>query len=1237
MTDTLGSVARAVDGPAPDPGARLLHRLIEAQCARTPYGWAAIHGPQHLTYAELDARADQLAARLRALRVGRDRPVVVCLPNGFALLVAILATWKAGGCYVPVDPAGPSDRTATLLARVRPTVCLTTKGVALRQHALREHPLLLTDSIAAPRRDARRAVPAAAEHAEQLAYVIHTSGSTGEPKGVMVPHRAIANTFAWRQEAVPYGPGDRALVTFSYVFDASLFELVQPLLAGAAVVFPEDDLEGDPVRIVRAIRDHDVTVLGVVPSWLSSLTATPGFEECRSLRLVFCGGEPLTPALVTAFARVSDARLFNMYGPTETAMEATWKPCVAGQPVTIGAPIGQVATYLLDEDLHPVAPGHVGELFIGGAGVARGYLGRPGLTGAAFLPDPFHPAPGSRMYRTGDLCRRSPQGELVYVGRGDRQVKVNGHRVELDEVEAALRQDDHVHEAAVVIDPGRPEVALVAYVVPAAGARLRTPELRRRLATRLPRAMLPTSWVSLSALPRTASGKLDRRQLPDPPSPRAGHGRGPTDPLEQRLLGMWRAALSLEEVDRTADFFDHGGNSIQAAILAHRLSEALGAVVYSVAVYDAPSVAAMAGYLRENYEPEVLRLVGGRRRKTRATVLDERHVRRLRTLVAPQDPAPATSGPPNRSAVFVLSPPRSGSTLLRVMLGSHPRLFSPPELQLLNYRTLRDRHAALADPRDDFWLQGTVRALMELDGCDAAAAGRTMQELEGRDLSVREFYGHLQERLGDRTLVDKTPNYSLDVSILQRAEDYFDRPRYLHLVRDPGAVVASFVDARLQVFYPPFLAGAHGHPPAAFAELLWNLCHENILGFLGGIPGGRRHTVYYEKLVTEPERTMRGVCDFLGIAYDPAMADPYAGDQRRLMTDATHPLGRMLGDVKFHGHGRIRPEGARPRGLAEGLAELSPMTRRAARRLGYTAPDPERPRSRRATASPVLTRPAPAPAATGAGAFYCVLPPLGEPAAFRGLAGTVERSRPFWVFRGAAGPGRRSLPGTVEEVAAEYVDALTARHPGPYLLGGWSTGGVVAFEMARQLVDRGEEVAGLALLSGYLVDPSAKEHGPVPDFLGQFLRWHGLDPTPAGASPSARTDTAYRWALEHRLLPADTTPIEFARHVEDQQGYFQRQVSMARSYRATGRLPRAHLIEPVDRSHDGAGPFLRWESVVERVVRHRVPGDHYSMLRDPHVRAVATALERSFGRRGRAATDGVTVAFRRSPRRAEPA
>ncbi len=1241
MTDTLGSLARATASQADEPGSPLLHRLIEEQCDRTPTACAAIHGRERLTYQELDARANQCARQLRRRHVGPDQPVVVCLPNGFDLLVAILGTLKAGGCYVPVDPGGPAERTARLLEHVRPSVCITAPSVASRQPALREQSLVLMDHVASPTDPNSRTRLSTPCSPDRLAYVIHTSGSTGEPKGVMVPHRAICNTLTWRQRALPYRPGDRALVTFSYAFDASLFELLQPLMAGASVVFPEGDLEGDPARIIGAIQRHEVSILGAVPSWLSLLVATPGFEACRSLRLVFCGGEPLTPALVTEFARASDARLFNMYGPTETAMEATWKHCVTGDQVTIGVPIANVSTYLLDEALRPVPAGSVGELFIGGAGVARGYLRRPGPTSANFLPDPFGPAPGARMYRTGDLCRLTPQGELVYVGRGDRQVKINGHRVELDEVEAVLRQDTCVKEAVVVVDPGRPDVSMVAYLVPAEGSRLSTTDLRNRLAARLPRSMIPTSWVTMRVLPRTASGKLDRRMLPAPaPSPRRPGGTSAVDdPLEQRLLPMFRSALRVDRLDRTADFFDEGGNSIQAAILAHRLSETLGAIVYSVAVYDAPSVASMAAYLRENYEPEVLRLVGGRRRQSRSTRLDERHVRALRSLVAQPDQASGPPGVKNSPAVFVLSPPRSGSTLLRVMLGSHPMLFSPPELQLLNYRTLRQRHAALSDPRDDFWLQGTVRALMELDACDAPAASRAMGLLERQDLSVQDFYRHLQTRLGDRILVDKTPNYSLDTTILDRAEDYFESPRYLHLVREPGAVVASFVDARLHVFYPPFLEGSPGHPPAEFAELLWNLCHQNILAFLGGIPGARRHTVHYEELVTDPEGTMRGICAFLGLTYDPAMADPYSGDQRRLMTDATHPLGRMLGDVKFSGHGRIRSEAALPRREGPGLVELSAMTRRSARRLGYVAPGPAPAGSRRPALTPVLTRVSPSSTATNASSFYCVHPPLGEVAGFRRLAGLVERTRPFWAFRTPSGPTHRSVSATVEEIAAEYVDTLTDRYPGgTYLLGGWSMGGVVAFEMARQLVDRGRDVAGVALLSSYLVDPTSVDGAESPDFLDQFLRWHGLDPSHLDASGRPRTATAYQWALEHRLVPTGTTLTEFARHVDHQQRDFRRQVDMARDYRATGRLPRVHLLEPLDRSQDGVGPFLPWESVADDVVRTRVPGDHFSMLRDPHVRTLATALERALsGAAGGAAPGGPLLAHRVPDRSAEPA
>ena len=785
-----------------------LHLLVERQAARTPHAVAVEDAAGFLTYAELDARSAALARVLRGMGVGPEARVGVSLEAGTDLVVSLLSVLRAGGCFVPVAHDTPAPRWASLLASTRPAALLADgtardglagvdPGCPVVDPGVARTALRTLDWPRVPPREWPWAWPADGEP-EDPAYVIFTSGSTGTPRGVVVPHRGIANTLAWRQRRFPFRMGDRVLLTFSFVFDAALFELFQPLVAGARVVVPTRELAGDPGATVAALAQHRVTVLGVVPSTLRLLLGEPGLDAAaRDLRLVFCGGEPLDEDLVREVNSRLPAELVNVYGPTEASMEASYWVARPGSPVSLGEALDGVQLHVLDPLLRPVADDVDGELFIGGRGVARGYLGDARQTATCFVPDPWSSRPGQRMYRTGDRARRSG-GTLIYRGRRDDQVKLRGRRIELGEVETAVRSHPAVREAAVVVRGADGSQRLVAYVVARLGGDLTEEGLRRHLVGLLPTSLVPTATVLLPSLPRTATGKVALRELPEPPAAAAVPTR-PRDAVEAGLAELWSSVLG-RPVGRDDDFFALGGSSVQAAILAHALEDRLGEFVYPVAVYDAPTVARLADRLREDY-PDALVRVWGRDAVPGAAGpaarLTEADLTRLRLAVRPRADAadeaePAGDVPRLRPAVFVLSPPRSGSTLLRVTLAAHPRLFAPPELQLLNFPTLRVRRDALSSERDSFWLQGPVRALMELDHISAEHAEELMAAYEAADLSVRDFYAALQARLGDRLLVDKTPTYSLDPHTLSRAEQDFASPRYLHLVRDPQSVVASF-------------------------------------------------------------------------------------------------------------------------------------------------------------------------------------------------------------------------------------------------------------------------------------------------------------------------------------------------------------------------------------------------------------------------------------------------------------
>ncbi|HSG41053.1 MAG TPA: sulfotransferase, partial [Thermoanaerobaculia bacterium] len=621
-----------------------------------------------------------------------------------------------------------------------------------------------------------------------------------------------------------------------------------------------------------------------------------------------------------------------------------------------GRPIPNVETFVLEPSREPAPVGVSGELLVGGIGLARGYRNRPDLTAERFVPHPFPSAPGERLYRTGDLVRFRADGELEFLGRIDHQVKIRGVRVELGEVEAALLAQPGVREAvAVAREDGLGPARLVAYVT---GEGLEGAELRSVLSRTLPEPLVPAVVVALPSLPLTPNGKVDRKALPAPETAEAAHDFvAPRTELERFLAGLWREILSLEHIGVHDDFFSLGGNSITGAMFVNRLQRELGEIVHVVVMFDAPTVAQLAAWVVENYPDAVVRLFGeealsGARQESRRGRVDEVLVEELRALIPPLPPLDGKMEK-NPPAVFVLSPPRSGSTLLRVMLGGNPRLFAPPELELLGFATLEERRAAFPG-RNSFWLEGVTRAVMEIRRCTAEEAEGLLADLEREGMTTpRELYRVMQGWIGERLLVDKTPSYALDLSVLRRAEEVFENARYIHLLRHPYGMIRSFEEAKLeQVFF----RHSHSFARRELAELIWLVCQRNILRFLSEVPPERRMVVRFEDVLTAPEVELRATCDFLGVAYHPDMAEPYKEKSAR-MTDGLHAWSRMLGDVKFHQHSGIdRSAADRWRELAR-EDFLGDVTWDLAEELGYP-----RERASRA-ASRVIAAPPLAPAA----------------------------------------------------------------------------------------------------------------------------------------------------------------------------------------------------------------------------------------------------------------------------------
>ncbi|AVT40943.1 non-ribosomal peptide synthetase [Plantactinospora sp. BB1] len=608
----------AVYGPVVEIPPRCAHELVAEQAARTPDATAVTSGGRSLTYAELDRRAAALAARLRRRGVGPGTLVGLYLERGVDLVVALLGVWKAGGAYVPLDPAVPAERVAQALSDTMAPIVVTQRALAGALPDGGPAPLLLADADADANADAGAldADADAGTHAvlgagpadpADLAYVIFTSGSTGRPKGVQVSHAAVVNLLTSFAALLRPEPRDALVAVTTLSFDISVLELLLPLVTGGRVIVAQRAQTTDPLALHALVCDEGGTVMQATPATWRMLTESVGVPP--GLRIRLCGGERL-PTDLAGELLAPESTLWNVYGPTEATVWST-AGVVDGTaaPITIGAPIANTGLYVLDSRLAPTPVGVVGEIYLGGAGVARGYHGQPGLTAARFRPDPFAAAPGRRMYRTGDLGRRRPDGTVEFLGRVDQQIKIRGHRVEPAEIELALLGHPAVRQAVVV---GRTDdaggVRLVAYLV-ADGGRLPDPSaLRDHLRHRLPDYMVPAAFVDLPALPLTPNGKLDRGALPAPDQS-AGQSTGyapPSTPTQELLAGIWADVLGLDDVGIEDNFFELGGDSILGIQVVSRARDA-GLWLVPAQVFEFQTVAELARIVDADAAPTVVR------------------------------------------------------------------------------------------------------------------------------------------------------------------------------------------------------------------------------------------------------------------------------------------------------------------------------------------------------------------------------------------------------------------------------------------------------------------------------------------------------------------------------------------------------------------------------------------------------------------------------------------------------
>ena len=965
------------------PITQTISERFEAQAQQTPAAPAVIFEGQSLTYRNLNERANQLARYLQKQGAGPETLVGLYTERSLEMVIGLLGILKAGAGYVPIDRRFPLERRAYILEDAGISVLLTQSQLAGDLQMDDRHVVCLDVDWPIIARQSKE-TPTHKANLRNLAYVIYTSGSTGQPKGVVIEQQQVLAYIQAITEQIGIEPGASFAMVQPLAVDSSQTVIFPALFSGGTLHIISEARATNPDALAEYFAQHQIDLLKIAPSHLMALQVANQPERVLPHRWLIVGGEASRRDwLESVQAAAPQLAVFNHYGPTETTVGVTTYRLGESQNyppagiLPIGRPLPGVSAYILDRFQQPAPIGVPGELHIGGPFVARGYLNHPQLTAEKFVEAPLSLSRRTeeisplRLYKTGDLARWLTDGTIEFLGRIDQQLKIRGFRIELGEIEAILGQHPAIQDAAVIADePGRSgSTRLIAYFLPEADPPPDADSLRRFLATKLPDYMIPAIFIPLAEMPRTPHGKLNRRALPRPDLTHEAivpAFRAPSTNLERRLVQLWQETLGIERIGLDDNFFALGGDSLKGAIFINRFQDQLGEYLYIVALFDAPTVAQFAAYLQQHYPAAVAGIFGetvlpNLARPGRLQGQDVITMRRwlkesaLFGSSGRGSPADKTKNPP---LVFILSPPRSGSTLLRIMLAGHPGLFAPPELALLPFNTLADR-ATVFSGRFQIRLEGAIRAWMELEGCQADQARASLEQAAAEGLTIQQFYGRLQERAPGQMLVDKTAYYALDLDTLRQAEMRFEQARYIHLCRHPRGMIHSFEAVRQeQIFFedlPPF-------PPRKLAELTWLISHQNIMAFLADIPRHRQHQVRYEDLVYHPQETALGLAHFLEMEPHPNLWQPYKQQEGR-MTNGLYntPHSRMVGDVKFHQHQKIDPAIADAWRAANIPDFLSPMTWQVAQTLGYSPetpakPDTIQPNRERQTAQDILDR-----------------------------------------------------------------------------------------------------------------------------------------------------------------------------------------------------------------------------------------------------------------------------------------
>ncbi len=890
-----------------------IHSLFEYQVTVTPNSIALVFGTKELTYAELNSKANQLAHFLSAQNIAPETLIAISTERSLEMIIGILGILKAGAAYVPLDPKSPKDRLAYMLDEIDTPFLLTQKKLVPHFPSSQKTKIFCLDT------DWKTIEQYSTENLDKpveedhLIYTIFTSGSTGKPKGVQVEHKNVANLIEAQIDFVQH-PVKRFLYAYSFAFDGAVLLIYWTILQGATLVIAEEDLEKDISKVAAYIQQMQISHLLTFPSLYSLLLEHAKPNQLASLESISVAGEACPGALVKRHhKRLNNAKLLNQYGPTEATVGCSIYSTPSdfdGVKVPIGKAIKNAQLYILDDQLNKVPTGVSGEIYIGGKGVARCYLNRPDLTAERFIQNPFSSDPTDRLYKTGDLACFLEDGNIDFIGRTDYQVKLRGYRIELGEIEAIIAEHDLIRDTAVTIIGDTTESQkLVAYIVLKKDASLTNSQLRSSLAKQLPEYMIPASFVFLDNMPLTTAGKIDRKALPEPSQDRPDLEHAyiaPSSKVEQYLAKQWSSILGIEKIGIKDKFFELGGNSLQAAKFINDLQEKLNETIFIVTIFDCPTIESYAALLEKDYAKAVGKYFNDKKISSdsiQKPKLTNDQFTSFDQYIPEASLQLNQVNEKNPPAIFILSPPRSGTSLLRVMLAGHPKLFAANELQLLGFNTLKERSKAYSG-KFSLWKEGTIRTIMELKQCNADEAKALFQKMEEKDFTTKAVYSLFQEWTNDRILVDKSPSYALDPSILQKAELDFDKAIYIHLVRHPYPMIRSFERMHMdQVMY----LNQHSFDAQQLGELIWTKSHENILDFLSTIPSNRQFRIRYEDLVQKPENVMKGLCQTIGLDYHPNLIAPYKNVEQK-MTDGIYKDSKPMGDIRFLEHKKIKSQ-----------------------------------------------------------------------------------------------------------------------------------------------------------------------------------------------------------------------------------------------------------------------------------------------------------------------------------------